>query len=201
MYPTVFVLFKNLLLSCFLYLLIRFFDCLNVRSTTEHERRRNNFLAPYTTAEDSRFDWLRNTFLAYLDAWYEATQERPGNFSGDDRSRMFLSLQTYKGLQITVHSLVEVVKFLLSEGMEFVLSERFCQDLLEEYFGRQRERGRFNDSPTVQAFGYDDRTLAVQRNIAPVIKGNVAGRHKGEGSKWYAVSEEPLPKRKKAKKQ
>ena len=189
------------MLSCFLYLLIRFFDCLNVHSTTEHEKRRNDFLAPYTTAEDSRFDWLQNTFLAYLDAWYEATQERPGNFSGDDRSRMFLSLQTYKGLQITVHSLIEVVKFLLSEGIEFVLSERFCQDLLEEYFGRQRERGRFNDNPTVQAFGYNDRTFAVQRNIAPVIKGNVAGRHKGEGSKWYAVSEELLSKRKKAKKQ
>ena len=94
-----------------------------------------------------------------------------------------------------------MVKFLPSEGMEFVLSERFCQDLLEEYFGRQRERGRFNDNPTVQAFGYNDRTLAVQCNIAPVIKGNVAGRHKGEGSKWYAVSEEPLPKQKKSKKQ
>ena len=188
------------MLSCFLYLLIRFFDCLNVRSTTEHKRRRNDFLAPYTTTEDSRFDWLQNTFLAYLDAWYDATQKRPGNVSGDDRSRMFLSLQTYKGLQITVHSLIEVVKFLLSEGMEFVWSERFCQDLLEEYFGRQRERGRFNDNPTVQAFGYNDRTLAVQRNIAPVVKGNVAGRHKGQGSTWYSVSEEPLPKRKKAKK-
>ena len=109
----------------------------------------------------------------------------------------FWSQQTYKGLKITVSSLIDVVKFLISEGMEFVLSERFCQDLLEEYFGRQRERGRFSDNPTVQAFGYNDRTLAVQRNIAPVVKGNVAGRHKGESSKWYVVSEEPLPKRKK----
>ena len=165
---------------------------MNVRSTTEHKRRRNGFLAPYTITEDGRFDWLQNTFLAYLDAWYEATQGRPGNFSGDDRSRMFLSLQTYKGLQITVHSLIEAVKFLLSEGMEFVLSERFCQALLEEYFGRQRERGRFNDNPTVQAFGYNDRTLAVQRNIAPVLKGNVAGRHKGEGSRSPYQSERKL---------
>ena len=147
MYPTVFVLFKNILLSCFLYLLIRFFDCLNVRSTTEHKRRRNGFLAPYTITEDGRFDWLQNTFLAYLDAWYEATQGRPGNFSGDDRSRMFLSLQTYKGLQITVHSLIEAVKFLLSEGMEFVLSERFCQDLLEEYFV---DKGKEVVSTTIQ---------------------------------------------------
>lgn len=132
--------------------------------------------------------------------WYKATQERPGVFSDDARARMFISQQTYKGMKITVHSLIQAVKFLLSEGMEYVLSERFCQDLLEEYFGHQRERGRFNDNPTVQAFGYNDLTLAVQRNIAPVVKGNVAGRHKGECSKWYVVSEEPLPKRKKTKK-
>ena len=86
-------------------------------------------------------------------------------------------------MKITVNSLIQVVKFLLSEGMEYVLSERFCQDLLEEYFGRQRERGCFSDNPTVEAFGYNDLTLAGQWNIAPVVKGNVAGRHKGESSK------------------
>ena len=183
-----------------IYFLISFFDCLNVRSTTEHTRKRNHFLAPYTSAEDSRFDWLQNTFIAYLNAWYKATQERPGSFDADARARMFISQQTYRGLKITVSSIVQVVQFLLSEGMEYVLSERFCQDLLEEYFGRQRERGRFNDNPTLQAFGYNDLTLAVQRNIAPVVKGNDAGRHKGECSKWNVVSEEPLPKRKKLKK-
>ena len=113
---------------------------------------------------------------------------------------MFISQQTYRGLKVTVSSIVQGVQFLLSEGMEYVLSERFCQDLLEEYFGRQRERGRLNDNPTLQAFGYNDLTLAVQRNIAPVVKGNVAGRHKGGCSKRYVVSEEPLPKRKKLKK-
>ena len=96
-----------------------FFDCLNVRSTTEHTRKRNDFLAPYTNAEDSRFDWLQNTFIAYLDAWYKVTQERPGSFNGDARARMFISQQTYRGLKITVNSTVEVVQFLLSEGMEY----------------------------------------------------------------------------------
>ncbi len=171
---------------------------MNVRSTTEYERKRNDFLAPYTSADDTRFDWLQNTFLAYLHAWYKAMQERQGSFSDDARARMFISQQTYKGMKITVNFLIQVVKFLISEGMEYVLSERFCEDLLEEYFGRQRERGRFSDNPTVQAFGYN-LTLAVQRNIAPVVKGNVAGRHKGESS-TVLLSEEPLPKRKKLKK-
>ena len=114
---------------------------------------------------------------------------------------MFISQQTYKGLKITVSSIVQVVQFLLSEGMEYM----FCLSgsakiSWKNIFGRQRERGRFNDNPTLQAFGYNDLTLAVQRNIAPVVKGNVAGQHKGECSKWYVVSEEPLPKRKKLKK-
>ena len=103
---------------------------MNVHSTTEHKKRWNEFLAPYTTAEDSRFDWLQNTFLAYLDAWYEATQAGPGSFSDDDRSRMFLSQQMYTGLKITVSSLNDVVKFLISEGMEFVLSERLKSTLV-----------------------------------------------------------------------
>ena len=31
-----------------------FFDCLNVRSTTEHQRKRKPFLAPYTSVDDER---------------------------------------------------------------------------------------------------------------------------------------------------
>ena len=46
---------------------------------------------------------------------------------------MFLSWQTYEGLQISAYSVVEATKFLLNEGMEYVLTERFCQDPLEEY--------------------------------------------------------------------
>ena len=56
-------------------------------------------------------------------------------------------------------------------------------------------RGGYGDNPTVQSFGYNDLTIATQRSIAPVIRGNVAGRHTGESSKWFVVSEEPLPKR------
>ena len=60
-----------------------------------------------------------------------------------------MSQQTYKGMKITVNALIEVFKFLLSEGGELVLSESFCQDPLEEYFGHQRARGRFSDNPTL----------------------------------------------------
>ena len=35
-----------------------FFDCLNVRSTTEYNRKNKFFLAPFRSADDDRFLWL-----------------------------------------------------------------------------------------------------------------------------------------------
>ena len=37
--------------------------------------------------------------------------------------------------------------------MSFVLTERFNQDVLEEYFGRHRSIGRRNDNPDLYNFG------------------------------------------------
>ena len=48
---------------------------------------------------------------------------------------MFVSWQSYQVLQITVLSFKEVCKFLLQEGIPYILSERFCQGDLENYFG------------------------------------------------------------------
>ena len=44
---------------------------------------------------------------------------------------MFISSQTYEGLKITVHSVIELVKFLIMHKVSYVLTERFCQDPLE----------------------------------------------------------------------
>ena len=60
---------------------------------------------------------------------------------------MFISWQTHEGFQLAVYSLIEATQFLLQEGMEFVFTEHFCEDFLEEYFGNQRKLGRRNDNP------------------------------------------------------
>lgn len=44
-----------------------FFDCTNVRSTTEHVRKRNQFIKPYTSGDDERFTWLKEVFLKYVE--------------------------------------------------------------------------------------------------------------------------------------
>ena len=54
-----------------------FFDCTNVRSTTEHIRKRNTLIRPYTSSEDERFPWLLEKFIKYLDDWKESVLTRP----------------------------------------------------------------------------------------------------------------------------
>ncbi len=108
---------------------------------------------------------------------------------------MFLSWQTFEGLQITVHSLVESCKFLLKEGFEYILTERFRQDVLEEYFDRQRSLGRRNDNPAAYQFGYNYNSIRIHR-FNTVVMGNTRGLKKTKRA-WYSVSEQKLLKRKK----
>ena len=113
---------------------------------------------------------------------------------------MFISLQTYEGLHITVNSLIEVTKFLLTSGMSFLLTERFTQDVLEEYFGRHCGLGRRNDNPTLTQFGYQSNAIRMQRSVAPVT-GNSIGAHKQKREvSWRIASEEPLGKKYRSKK-
>ena len=133
---------------------------------------------------DYRFQFFVE-FLEYLRLWKESTKNRPGNFNQNARARMFLSWQTYEGIKVTVYSAIEAIKFLLQEGTEFVLTERFCQDPLEEYFGNQRKLGRRNDNPDIQ------RTVSCQ-------SGNTRGR-KDKHRACVKVTDATLPCRKKQK--
>ena len=176
----------------FCLLMDSFFDCTNVRNTSEWEQKRKPFLKPYESVTDERFDWLENVFLKYFLDWKSSIENRAGNFTVNAQSKMFISWQTYEGLQITTHSLIECIKFLLNSGVKYVLSEKFCQDDVENYFGRQRAIGRRRDNPTVRDVGYNDNTIKSQISIAP-LGGNITHG----ASKWNNIDETPLPKRKK----
>lgn len=171
----------------------KFFDCLNVRNTREHKFKNKPFLQPYVDVCDERFTWLES-FLDYLDNWKASIERRPGSFSPKERGMMFLSHQTYEGIKMTINSFKECVIFLLQHGVKYVLSERFCQDDLENYFGRQRAIGRRQDNPRVFDVGYNDNIIKTQYSIRP-ISGNVQA-----GEKWNQISDQPLPKRRKSTK-
>ncbi len=153
---------------------ILFYYC-NVRSATEHERKRNEWIKAYESADDERLVWMKDTFMKYFDDWKRSIKTREGTFTPVETEKMFLSHQTYEGFKISVHSHVEAIKFLLSEGFKYVLSERFMQDVIEDYFGHQRtQRGR-SENPSAEQFGYNDLTIAVKRDIAPSVSGNTGG--------------------------
>ena len=79
---------------------------------------------------------------------------------------------------------MEATKFLLQEGMKYVLTERFCQDRIEVYFSSQRKIGRRSNNPDIKMFGYNDNTII---HIGfPVSLGT-----------RVEVTDEPLLKRKK----
>ena len=102
-----------------------------MHSVKESKKKLKLFLKVYSSRDDQRFDWLQGTFLLYLTSWKENVNNRPENLTQD--VKMFLVWQTFEGTQITIFLLIEVVKHLLDQGMPFVLSERFCQDLVEDY--------------------------------------------------------------------
>ena len=95
----------------FCSLMINFFDIMNVRNIHSHDFERKPFLAPLTSVNDQRFSWLQNVFLKYFEDWQTSIEQRPGTFSRNTKGNMFVSWQTYEGLKITVHSIIEAAKF------------------------------------------------------------------------------------------
>lgn len=170
-----------------------FFDIMNIRHPDAHKFQLKPALKPFTSVDDPRFSWLRNVFLQYFENWLQSIEDRPGNFTQNAKQRMFISWQTYEGIKITVHSIIEATQFLLQHGVHYVLTERFCQDPLENYFGHQRGCGARKDNPTLRDVGYNDNTIRNQKVYRP-IAGNV------QGNAAVEISDEPVPCRKKPRK-
>ena len=168
------------------------------RTTNLYDRSRFIwFFSDYPHLMKTSRNWLENDFLKYFADWEKSIAARTG-FEEKEKEKMFISRQTMEGIKITVHSVVECVKFLLSCGMEYVLTERFTQDLLELYFGLQRACGASNDNPTVQQFGWNDSAIRARGELAKArVEGNTKGGQKKHKHSWYAVNDEPLPKRSK----
>lgn len=55
------------------------------------------------------------------------------------------------------------------------LSNRLCQDPLENFFGRQRQRGRVNENPCVKEFLKNTQALRVVNSTCSTVRGNCRG--------------------------
>ena len=75
----------------------------------------------------------------------------------------------------------------------YVLSERFCQDPLENWFRRQRCLGSRKDNPSMVDFGYNSNAIRNQKHFKPIANGNFAD------SGMIALTDKPFPCRKSLK--
>ena len=92
-----------------------------------------------------------------------------------------------------VMSFVELVEYLFTNvpGVSVFLSNRLCQDPLENFFGQQRQRGRVHENPSVVEFIRNTQALRVIGTTCSNIRGNCRG-----GAVVHDVDlSEPLPKR------
>lgn len=97
-------------------------------------------------------------------------------------------------IKILVNSFTALAQELLAEeGVEYLLSEKFSQDPLEEHFGKQRGMGGANENPDAKQFGDNITVLQVAGScINSSCKANVKRQSEQSPMKTH-----PLPKRRK----
>ena len=171
-----------------------FFDMMNIRDINSNKYDQKPSLKPFSSIDDPRFSWLQNVFLQYFEDWRISIENRNSNYTKKEKNKMFISRETYEGLKISVNSIIELIKFLLQHQIKYVLTARFNQDCLENYFGRQRSSGARKDNPSVQDFGFNDNAIRNQKVFRP-ISGNVRGIDETR----IEFSDEMVPCRKRSK--
>jgi len=178
----------------------KFFDTLNVSKLSEGHFKRKEARVPYTRPDDPRFKWLKQSFLEdYINKWHQDTKALTA-IPKDERRRLCLSDQTLEGLRLTVNSFCELGPLLLQlDGVQYLLSEKFSQDPLEEYFQKQRARNGCNDNPSLDDLGRNFLALDVAGSyLVRSMKGNTRGARR-DAPAFDIEDRRMLPKRKKKK--
>ena len=103
-------------------------------------------------------------------------------------------------LFLLVNSFCELGPLLLQlDGVQYLLSEKFSQDPLEEYFQKQRARNGCNDNPSLDDLGRNFLALDVAGSyLVRSMKGNTRGARR-DAPAFDIEDRRMLPKRKKKK--
>ena len=151
--------------------------------------------------------------MTYLDSWEKSVSQRKG-FDKKEKEMMLLSRQTREGLRLTgkfynhayacslflfslvVNAFVELIEYLFRiPDVSVFLSNRICQDPLENFFGVQRQRGRVNENPSAPEVYKNTQAIRVIDSACTTVKGNCRGNSRGK-RKLFEVDNTALKKRK-----
>lgn len=92
---------------------------------------------------------------------------------------------------------MELVQYLFTvPGVSAFLSNKICQDKLENFFGQQRQRGRVHENPNARDFLKNTQALRVVNGIGIIRKGNCRGAPEKRLLAEIDLEMGPLPKRK-----
>ena len=100
----------------------------------------------------------------------------------------------------SAYSFIEFIEHIFSrpeikEGNITFLTNRICQDPLENVFGAQRQRGATSDNPSISEFLKNTQALRVVNSFCSApVRGNCRGA-KGSGTANMGIENVPLPKR------
>lgn len=172
--------------------------------------------------EGSRFKELED-FQKYLDDWKEEVQSRKdaslmsdlgvqpladddgsfhalndsqteGDQEEDASSKNLLPHQTLRGIEMSWKSFIGATTFLLRNGVNYINARVFCQDPLEQNFGRQRMAGGGSNNPNFQQYLHKQRGFSTIGALSAANKrGNTEVVKEDDEN---VSSSEPLPKRK-----
>ena len=76
------------------------------------------------------------------------------------------------------HGFVLQCVHLLNWNVTVFQSNRICQDPLENFFGRQRQRGKVNENPSIAEFMKNTQALRVVNSTCSTVRGNCRGTQK-----------------------
>jgi hypothetical protein len=114
----------------------------------------------------------------------------------DVSSRNLLPHQTLLGIEMSCRAFISCTTFLLKEGITFINARVFCQDPLEQNFGRQRMAGGGSNNPNLNQFLHKQRGFSTIGELSAANKRGNTEVLQEDGDN----STEPLPKRRNPRK-
>jgi len=124
------------------------FDILNSRTAKIDHK----FKKPLTANSDEQFSFLSDS-IEWIVKW---------KFVNVEKKTEKASLPFHNGLLLTVKAMQQLAMFLLAEcGFKFVLTSRFNQDIVENWFSCIRQKGLNNDSRTVWEYESASKSVCV----------------------------------------
>ena len=92
---------------------------------------------------------------------------------------------------------MELVEYIFTiPSVTAFLSNRVCQDPLENFFGRPRQRGRVNESSSVAKFLQNTQALRIVYSTCATVRGNCRGTNRVERKTPTDIDSATLNKRK-----